>query len=151
MNKMSEEIKISQLQEANEISDNDLMMIIQNKANKKVTFKQIKKNIIKVEELQIVSSVTDITLRGYRIGNLCFVDINGSGETFTKGWTNYELGKITGITAKNMTNSIFTNQNGQTGDISIYANQNNIQLNYRAITPISTNSWIRGQLVFVCN
>lgn len=44
---MSEEIKISQLQEANEISANDLMMIIQNKANKKVTFKQIKKILLK--------------------------------------------------------------------------------------------------------
>lgn len=148
---MSEEIKISQLQEANEISENDLMMIIQNKANKKVTFKQIKEKIIKVEELQIVSSVTDITLSGYRIGNLCFVNINGSGETFTKNWKNYELGKITGITAKTMVCSTFTNQNGQVCDIAIYANTNTIQLNYRAVTPTSKNSWIRGQLVFVCN
>lgn len=148
---MSEEIKISQLQEANEISANDLMMIIQNKANKKVTFKQIKEKIIKVEELQIVSSVTDITLSGYRIENLCFVNINGSGETFTKNWTNYELGKITGITAKTMVCSTFTNQNGQVCDIVIYANTNTIQLNYRAVTPTSKNSWIRGQLVFVCN
>ncbi len=90
---MSEEIKISQLQEANEISDNDLMMIIQNKANKKVTFKQIKEKIIKVEELQIVSSVTDITLSGYRIGNLCFVNVYGNGATLTNDWTNYEVRK----------------------------------------------------------
>lgn len=106
---------------------------------------------IKVEELQIISSVTDITLSGYRIGNLCFVNINGSGETFTKNWTNYELGKITGITAKTMVCSTFTNQNGQVCDIAIYANTNTIQLNYRAVTPTSKNSWIRGQLVFVCN
>lgn len=148
---MSEEIKISQLQEANEISANDLVMVIQNKANKKVTFKQIKENIIKVETLQIVSSLSNMILTGYKIGNLCFVNINGTGETFTESWKNYEIGQITGITAKAMACSTFTNQNGQVCDIAIYANTNTIQLNYRAVTPTPKNSWIRGQLVFVCN
>ena len=45
MNKMSEEIKISQLQEANEISANDLMMIIQNGVNKKKNIKQMAKEL----------------------------------------------------------------------------------------------------------
>ena len=44
MNKMSEEIKISQLQEANEISANDLMMIIQNGVNKKKILNKWQKN-----------------------------------------------------------------------------------------------------------
>lgn len=151
MKKMSEEIKISQLQEANEISDNDFMMIIQNKANKKVTFKQIKENIIKVETLQIVSSLSNMILTGYKIGNLCFVNIDGTGEAFTESWKNYEIGQITGITAKTMACSTFTNQNGQVCDIVIRANTNTIQLNYRSVKPTSKNSWIRGQLVFVCN
>ena len=148
---MSEEIKISQLQEANEISDNDFMMIIQNKANKKVTFKQIKENIIKVETLQIVSSLSNMILTGYKIGNLCFVNIDGTGEAFTESWKNYEIGQIIGITAKTMACSTFTNQNGQVCDIAISANTNTIQLNYRSVKPTSKNSWIRGQLVFVCN
>lgn len=42
---MSEEIKISQLQEANEISANDLMMIIQNGVNKKKNIKQMAKEL----------------------------------------------------------------------------------------------------------
>lgn len=41
---MSEEIKISQLQEANEISANDLMMIIQNGVNKKKILNKWQKN-----------------------------------------------------------------------------------------------------------
>lgn len=45
MKKMSEEIKISQLQEANEISANDLMMIIQNGVNKKKNIKQMAKEL----------------------------------------------------------------------------------------------------------
>lgn len=40
---MNEEIKISQLQEANEINENDLMMIIQNGVNKKKNIKQMAK------------------------------------------------------------------------------------------------------------
>lgn len=90
-------------------------------------------------------------LNGYKIGNLCFVNINGTGETFTESWKNYEIGQIAGITAKAMACSTFTNQNGQVCDIAIYANTNTIQLNYRAVTPTPKNSWIRGQLVFVCN
>ncbi|MCI7206486.1 MAG: pyocin knob domain-containing protein [Clostridium sp.] len=42
---MSEEIKISQLQEANEISANDLMMIIQSGVNKKKNIKQMAKEL----------------------------------------------------------------------------------------------------------
>lgn len=45
MKKMSEEIKISQLQEANEISDNDFMMIIQSGVNKKKNIKQMAKEL----------------------------------------------------------------------------------------------------------
>ena len=42
---MSEEIKISQLQEANEISANDFMMIIQSGVNKKKNIKQMAKEL----------------------------------------------------------------------------------------------------------
>lgn len=42
---MNEEIKISQLQEANEINENDLMMIIQNGVNKKKNIKQMAKEL----------------------------------------------------------------------------------------------------------
>ena len=44
MKKMSEEIKISQLQEANEISANDFMMIIQSGVNKKKILNKWQKN-----------------------------------------------------------------------------------------------------------
>ena len=118
------------------------------------TFNTFQNNIeqeFNIKELSITSSVIDITLSGYRIGNLCFVNINGTGETFTESWKNYEIGKITGITAKTMACSTFTNQNEQAGDIAIYANNNTIQLNYRSVKPTPKNSWIRGQLVFVCN
>ena len=118
------------------------------------TFNTFQNNIEKefnIKELSITSSVIDITLSGYRIGNLCFVNIDGKGETFTESWKNYEIGKITGITAKTMACSTFTNQNGQVCDIVIQTNTNTIQLNYRSVKPTSKNSWIRGQLVFVCN
>ena len=62
-----------------------------------------------------------------------------------------KFGKITGITAKSMAVSTFSNQLGEIGDIAIYANQNSIQLNYRNVKPTITKSWIRGQIVFVCN
>lgn len=118
------------------------------------TFNTFQNNIEKefnIKELSITSSVIDITLSGYRIGNLCFVNIEGEGKAFTESWKNYEIGKITGITAKTSACSIFTNQNEQVGDIVIYANNNTIRLNYRAVKPTFKNSWIRGQLVFVCN
>lgn len=44
---MSEEIKISQLQETNEINANDLMMIVQNGINKKVMAKKINEGTVK--------------------------------------------------------------------------------------------------------
>lgn len=82
MKKMSEEIKISQLQEANEISDNDFMMIIQNGVNKKKNIKQMAKelNVVTVTETDIsankTSYVTNITrAKIVNFGRIHFINI----------------------------------------------------------------------------
>lgn len=82
MKKMSEEIKISQLQEANEISDNDFMMIIQNGVNKKKNIKQMANelNVVTVTETDIsankTSYVTNITrAKIVNFGRIHFINI----------------------------------------------------------------------------
>nr|DAK99457.1 MAG TPA: hypothetical protein [Caudoviricetes sp.] len=55
---MSEEIKVSEMQEAKEINDEDLLMLIQKNANKKVTIKQIK-NLFKIIDNLTSDSTTD--------------------------------------------------------------------------------------------
>ena len=55
---MSEEIKVSEMQEAKEINDEDLLMLIQKNANKKVTIKQIK-NLFKIIDNLTSASTTD--------------------------------------------------------------------------------------------
>lgn len=79
---MSEEIKISQLQEANEISDNDFMMIIQNGVNKKKNIKQMANelNVVTVTETDIsankTSYVTNITrAKIVNFGRIHFINI----------------------------------------------------------------------------
>ena len=55
---MSEEIKVSEMQEAKEINDEDLLMLIQKNANKKVTIKQIK-NLFQIIDNLTSDSTTD--------------------------------------------------------------------------------------------
>ena len=55
---MSEEIKVSEMQEAKEINYEDLLMLIQKNANKKVTIKQIK-NLFQIIDNLTSDSTTD--------------------------------------------------------------------------------------------
>ena len=90
-------------------------------------------------------------MTGYRFGKLCLVFFDGSSEAVSKTWTDYKIGEIIGVTAANTICSTFVNQVGQSGDVTIIKDSNEIHLNYRGVTPTAANSWIRGQLLFVCN
>lgn len=109
------------------------------------------KNFFKTEELVITSKLSGFNVTGYRFGKLCLVFFEGSAEAVSKTWTAYKLGEIIGVTAANTMSSTFVNQVGQSGDVTIIKNSNEIHLNYRAVTPTPKNSWIRGQLLFACN
>lgn len=61
MSSMSEEIKVSEMQEAKEINDEDLLMLIQKNANKKVTIKQIK-NLFQIIDNLTSDSTTDVSV-----------------------------------------------------------------------------------------
>lgn len=103
-------------------------------------------------ELAYTSSYTlQNTTKCLKIGNLVIVTFAGTGTPFTNAWTDYTLLSIYGVTAKETVQSVFTNQNGNTGDITIAKDSNQIKINYRGITPNASNSWIRGQIVFVAN
>lgn len=101
--------------------------------------------------LSITTNISDFKIFGYRVGKLCIISLFGKGASFSQAWTDYVLGKINDITAKEYASSVFTNQVGQIGDITIEKNSNELKLNYEGVTPTPENSWIRGQIVFVCN
>lgn len=61
MSSMPEEIKVSEMQEAKEINDEDLLMLIQKNANKKVTIKQIK-NLFQIIDNLTSDSTTDVSV-----------------------------------------------------------------------------------------
>ena len=64
---------------------------------------------------------------------------------------NYYIVTINNVKAKRKSNSIFSNQNDQTGALLINDNSNIISLNYLGTSNIvASNSWIRGQLIFIC-
>lgn len=93
----------------------------------------------------------NLTLNCIKIGKIVMVNIQGSGASFSSNWTDYTLTTISSITAKEAVCTTFTNQVGQTGDISIAKGSNQIKLNYRQTNPTTTNSWIRAELIFVIN
>ncbi len=62
--------KITELEEANEINDEDLLMIVQNNQNKKVKFKQLATHTYQVTLTEKVPKNTDYTLPcNYIVGN----------------------------------------------------------------------------------
>lgn len=105
---------------------------------------------IRLENLKINKVYDDMYITGYRVGNLCVVNFYGSEVKFTEYWKAYPLATIENTIAVASGFSVFTNQNGEVGDLTIGANDNTIYLNYRGIVPTATNSWIRGQLIFIC-
>lgn len=122
----------------------------------------IEDNTIKIRQLQSIireNELTQITtedfygltITAYRIGKLCFVNVYGSGEQFNQYWKSYTVTKLQNVSAKHTSTGTFINQNGQTGSLQIEQNSNAVLLNFHGVTPNATNSWIRGQLVFVCN
>lgn len=104
-----------------------------------------------IEELSC-STVEGLTAYAYKIGKLVFVNVERSGSNFTKAWNYYNIVTIAGVTAKKEAYSNFNNQHGKSGSLSISKNSNVITLNYfNESSILAENSWIRGQLVFVCN
>lgn len=69
MNSMSEEIKVSEMQEAKEINDEDLLMLIQKNANKKVTIKQIKNLFQIIDNLTSISTTDALSAKQGKILN----------------------------------------------------------------------------------
>ena len=108
------------------------------------------KNFFKTEKLVITSKLSGFNVTGYRFGKLCFIFFDGAAENLSQTWTAYKLCEITGVTAAGAISSTFVNQVGQSGDVTILSGSNVINLNYRSVTPVTKNSWIRGQLLFVC-
>lgn len=108
------------------------------------------KNFFKTEKLVITSKLSGFNVTGYRFGKLCFIFFDGAAENLSQTWTPYKLCEITGVTAAGAISSTFVNQVGQSGDVTILSESNVINLNYRSVTPVTKNSWIRGQLLFVC-
>ena len=104
-----------------------------------------------MEELSCTTA-EGITAYAYKIGKLVLVSIDGDISSFTNYWKNYPIVTVDGVTAKKGASSVFNNQRNQTGALSIARGSNNITLNYFGTDPVlATNSWIRGQLFFVCN
>lgn len=66
---MSEEIKVSEMQEAKEINDEDLLMLIQKNANKKVTIKQIKNLFKIIDNLTSASTIDALSANQGKILN----------------------------------------------------------------------------------
>ena len=56
---MDEEVKISEMQEAENVNDNDLIMIVQNSVNKKVKLSKLKGNETTVENNLESTSTTN--------------------------------------------------------------------------------------------
>lgn len=107
-------------------------------------------NCKQIEELSVTTNY-GIKAYAYKIGKMCFVNIEGDGSQFKKWWTNYDIVTINNVKAKRKATSIFNNQNDQTGALTINDNSNIISLNYFATSNIvNSNSWIRGQLIFIC-
>lgn len=66
---MPEEIKVSEMQEAKEINDEDLLMLIQKNANKKVTIKQIKNLFKIIDNLTSASTIDALSAKQGKILN----------------------------------------------------------------------------------
>ncbi len=124
--------------------------VIYVKNNNNVFEEFYNKNFFKTEKLVITSKLSGFNVTGYRFGKLCFIFFDGAAENLSQTWTAYKLCEITGVTAAGAISSIFVNQVGQLGDVTILSGSNVINLNYRSVTPVTKNSWIRGQLLFVC-
>lgn len=104
-----------------------------------------------IEELSCTTAA-GITAYAYKIGKLVFVNVEGSGSNFTENWHYYPIVTIADVTAKAEAYSNFNNQHSKIGTLSISKNSNVITLNYFGESSIlADDSWIRGQLVFVCN
>lgn len=86
--------KISELNEATQISDNDILMILQNNENKRVNISKIK--TVKRESIileTIVSSNTNYTIPlSYKVNNNS-LEIYYCGEKLTKGQDYIEVGE----------------------------------------------------------
>ncbi len=104
-----------------------------------------------IEELSC-TTVEGLTAYAYKIGKLVFVNVEGDGSNFTSAWNNYNIVTIAGVTAKKEAYSNFNNQHGKSGSLLIAKNANVITLNYfNESSILADDSWIRGQIVFVCN
>lgn len=73
---MSEEIKVSEMQEAKEINDEDLLMLIQKNANKKVTIKQIKNLFKIIDNLTSASTIDALSAKQGKILNDKIINTN---------------------------------------------------------------------------
>ena len=99
---MSEEIKVSEMQEAKEINDEDLLMLIQKNANKKVTIKQIKNLFKIIDNLTSASTIDALSAKQGKIlnekinGTVLYENNNGSRDeiTLNDSVENYGIIKI---------------------------------------------------------
>lgn len=104
---------------------------------------------------------TNISLTSYavsgdviakKIGNLVIVEIHCSMENLMPNvWTNYNLAKLYGVTAKYRMNSPVVDQStGLCADVTIEPNSDTIVINKRNVSSIN-GEWLRGQLIFIAN
>lgn len=98
-----------------------------------------------------VTTFLGLSAECYKAGHLCIIRIYGNGSSLTSSWTSYKVATLSGVTAKYGMEGVFTNQNGQVGDISVATNGSDVYLNYRGVTPTAANAWIRAELVFWIN